>query len=201
MHEFLKTEYQACLDLLKYYDERHLSLVKFTAAVTSSVVSLIFGFYTLSPSAHPYFWHFSGALTGIAGVGLLAVLAGMVQNRLYFIYPARQVNAIRRTMLSRLTDEFADNQMYLTTDVRPLKPLSMHTVMNFLVALQIGTLLAFSWLAIIIDDANVPSSVLRAFIAALLISGVLFALSAWYLVQRGKYRPDTAVHLTKESNE
>ena len=46
----------------------------------------------------------------------------MVQNRLYFVYPARQVNAIRRTMLGQLTTEFAENQMYLTTDVRPFKP-------------------------------------------------------------------------------
>ncbi len=173
MDEFLKTEYQACLDLLKYYDERHLSLVKFTTAISSSAVSLIFGFYTLSPSAHPYFWTFSGSLTGVAGVGLLAVLAGMVQNRLYFIYPARQVNAIRSAMLGQLTMDFSDNQMYLTTDVRPFTILSMHTLMNLLVALQIGTLLAFSWFAITVDFANVTASILRALVVAALTSGVL----------------------------
>ena len=194
MDEFLKTEYQGCLDLLKYYDERHLSLVKFTTAVSSSVISLNFGFYAMNPSTHPYFWYFSGTLTGVAGIGLLAVLAAMVQNRLYFIYPARQVNAIRRAMLGQLTTEFSDNQMYLTTDVRPFKILSMHTLMNFLVALQIGTLLAFSWLATTADLANVTASLVRALVVAALTSSTLFALSALYLVQRGKYHPDKAVH-------
>lgn len=198
MDDFLKLEYQGCLDLLKYYDDRHMSLVKFTTAVSSSVVSLMFGFYTLSPSAHPYFWHFSGALTGVAGVGLLAIFAAMVQNRLYFVYPARQVNAIRRAMLRQLTTEFSENQMYLTTDIRPLKPLSMHTLMNFLVALQIGVLLAFSWLATAVDLTDIAGSLVRAVVLAAVTTTILFVLSALYLVQLGKYHPDKAIHLVKE---
>ena len=88
--------------------------------------------------------------------------------------------------------------MYLTTDVRPFKLLSMHTLMNFLVALQIGTLLAFSWLATTADFANVTASLVRALVVAALTSSALFGLSALYLVQRGKYHPDKAVHWRKE---
>ena len=201
MDEFLKTEYQGCLDLLKYYDERHLSLVKFTTAVSSSVVSLIFGFYTLSPSTHPYFWHFAAALTGIAAIGLLAVFAAMVQNRLYFIYPARQVNAIRYSMLGQLTTEFSNNQMYLTTDIAPFKLLSLHTLMNFFVALQIGTLLASCWFAMTVDFSHVTPSIVRALIVATSAALILFALSAFYLIQRGQYHPDKAIHLREEPDE
>ena len=198
MNEFLKIEYQACLDLLKYYDERHLSLVKFTTSVSSSVVSLVFAFYTLSSEAHQYFWHFAAVLSGVAGVGLLALFAGMVQNRLYFIYPARQINAIRRTMLGKLGAEFSDNQMYLTTDVRPFKFLSVHTLMNFLVVLQVSAFFVFSWFAMTVDPANVGLSLLKASIATALTSCALFGLAALYLTRRGRYHPDRAVHFTKE---
>lgn len=201
MDDFLKLEYQGCLDLLKYYDERHLSLVKVTTAVSSSVISLIFGFYTLSPSAHPYFWHFSAVLTGIAAVGLLTIFAAMVQNRLYFIYPTRQVNAIRHSALSRPTMDFSNNQMYLATDINPFKPLSLHTLMNFLVALQVGALFAFSWFAISVDFENVAPSILQALLVAGAATLVLFALSALYLTNRGQYHPDKAVHLRKEPVE
>ena len=46
-------------------------------------------------------------------------------------------------MLGNLVTKFSDNQMYVTTDVRPFKFLSMHTLMNFLVALQVGGLPGF----------------------------------------------------------
>ena len=200
MDEFLKAEYEGCLDLLKHYDERHLSLVKFTTGVSSSAVTLIFGFYTLSSEALPFFWHFTAVLAGTAAVGLLNVFAAMVQNRLYFIYPARQVNAIRRAMLGKLVTEFSDNQMYLTTDVRPFKLRSMHTLMNFLVALQVGAFLAFSWFAMTVDLADVNSSIVPALIGAALTTFLVFGLSALYLAMNGRYHPDRAVHLVKEQD-
>ncbi len=201
MDDFLKVEYQACLDLLKYYDERHVSLVKVTTAISSSVISLIFGFYTLSPSTHSYFWHFSAVLTGIAAIGLLTIFAAMVQNRLYFIYPARQVNAIRHSALSQLTVSFSNNQMYLTTDINPFKPLSLHTFMNFLVALQIGALLAFCWFSTTADFEDVTPSILCSIIVATITTLSLFGLSALYLIRQGRYHPDKAVHLRKEPAE
>lgn len=200
MNEFLKSEYDGCRDLLKHYDQRHLSLVKFTTGISSSIVSLIVGFYTLSSDTHPYFWHLAGVLAGITGIGLLAVFAAMVQNRLYFIYPARQINAIRRTMLGQVIAEFSNNQMYLTTDVRPFKVASMHTLMNFLVALQVAIFLAFSWFAMTVDFANVTPSIVKAVLCVGSTSIILFALSAAYLAKKGKYHPDRAVHLTTEQD-
>lgn len=198
MDEFLKIEYERCLDLLKYYDERHLSLVKFATGATSSIISLVFGFHALSPGVQPYFWHFAAVLTGVAGFGLLAVFVAMVQNRLYFVYPARQVNAIRRAMLEKVASEFSDNQMYLTTDVRAFKLFSLHAIMNLLVALQVGVFLAFSWFAIAVDPTNVSYSIVRALVVAGVISVLLFGLSGAYLSTRGQYHPDRAVHLVKD---
>ena len=201
MDEFLKTEYEGCLDLLKHYDERHLSLVKFATAVSNGAVTLIFGFYALSSDTHSHFWYFAAALSGTAAIGLLTIFAAMVQNRLYFIYPARQVNAIRRAMLGSLVTEFSDNQMYLTTDVRPFKFLSMHTLMNFLVALQVGVFLAFSWFAMTVNFADVTPSIVRALIGAAFATVLVFGLSAMYLIITGRHHPDRAVHLVKEQEQ
>ena len=161
----------------------------------------MFGFYTISAGTQQYFWHFAAVLSGVAALGLLAVFAGMVQNRLYFVYPARQVNAIRRAMLARVSQEFSDNQMYLTTDLRAFKFLSLHTLMNLLVAMQIGGFLAFCCFAIFIEAADAARSVLQVLGIAVVVSAALFGLSAAYLNHRGKYRPDRAVHLIKEDTK
>ena len=87
MDEFLKVEYEGCLDLLKHYDERHLSLVKFATGVSNSAVTLIFGFYALSSNAHSHFWYFAAALAGTAAIGLLTVFAAMVQKQVVFHLP------------------------------------------------------------------------------------------------------------------
>ena len=201
MDDFLRIEYDGCLDLLKYYDDRHLSLVKFAMGASSSIVSLMFGFYTISTGAQPYFWHFAAILSGVATLGLLAVFAAMVQNRLYFVYPARQVNAIRRAMLARVSTEFSDNQMYLTTDVRAFKFLSLHTLMNLLVAMQIGGFLAFCCFAIFVEVEDAVRSVLQALGVAVVVSVTLFGLSAAYLNHRGQYHPDRAVHLIEDETK
>ena len=201
MNEFLKAEYEASRDLLKHYDQRHLSLVKFTTGTSSTVVSLVFGFYTLSSDAHAYFWKFAGVLAGITGIGLLVVFASMVQNRLYFIYPIRQMNAIRKAMLTQVVAEFSDNQMYLATDVRPFKLLSMHTLMNFLVALQVSIFLAFSWFCMTVDLSNVAPSIVGCLVGMACISILIFALSAIYLARQGQKHPDKAVHSTKEERK
>ena len=195
MDDFLRIEYEGCLDLLKHYDDRHLSLVKFAMGVSTSIVSLMFGFYTISTGTQPYFWHFAAVLSGVGTLGLLTVFAAMIRNRLYFVYPARQVNAIRRAMLAQVSTEFADNQMYLTTDVRAFKFLSLHTLMNLLVAMQIGGFLAFCCFATFVDVGDTVRSVFQALGVAVVVAATLLGLSAAYLNHRGQYHPDRAVHL------
>jgi hypothetical protein len=141
MNEFLKLEYERCLDLLKYYDERQLSLTKFTVTGSSAIVSALFALSTAKGLSNPEFWRFAAMLSGTAGIGLLTIYAAMVQNRLYFVYPVRQANAIRRKMMELVVNEFADNQMYLTTNVRPFKFLSLQSLMMGLVAMHVSAFL------------------------------------------------------------
>ena len=45
MNDFLKTEYEQCLSLIKYYDERHHSLVKYASGLSSAFPSLLMAIY------------------------------------------------------------------------------------------------------------------------------------------------------------
>lgn len=199
MEGFLKLEYESCLGLIRYYDERQLALVKFTTGISSSVISLIFAFRAFGPDAQAHFWSFAAVLTGVTALGLLAIFVAMIQNRLYFVYPARQVNAIRRTMLAKVVAEFADNQMYTSSDIRAFKFLSLHSLMNFLVALQVGALIGFCWFAAMIDSSDTRDSTLLALLISAAVSISLFALSAWYLVRQGHQHADRSIHRIKES--
>lgn len=194
MEGFLKVEYESCLGLIRYYDERHISLVKFTAGISSSVISLIFGFRALGPAALEHFWSFAAALAGVAALGLLAVFAAMVQNRLYFVYPARQVNAIRRVMLTKVAAEFSENQMYTSVDVRAFKLLSLHSLMNLLVASQVGVLAGLCWFAATFDASSPRTSLGTSLWLSGAVSVGLFGFSGWYLAKQGRQRADISVH-------
>jgi len=201
MEAFLKVEYESCLGLVRYYDERHQSLVKFSTAISSSVTSLIFGFRTFGAEAHTHFWSFAAALSGVAALGLLVIFVAMVQNRLYFVYPVRQVNAIRRAMRTNVASEFVDNQMYLSSAVRAFKFLSLHSLMNALVAAQVGVFVGVSWLALNIDAGNMLGSIHSALLVGTSFTVVAFVLSAVYLHMNGRSNADRSVHRVKGDTE
>ena len=51
----------------------------------------------------------------------------MLQNRLYFVYIARQINAIRGYLMETEAKGFSNNQLYTSTDFSAFKPSSVHT--------------------------------------------------------------------------
>jgi hypothetical protein len=194
MHDFLKIEYERCLDLIKHYDARHVSLVKFSTTISTSAISLVVALYTLNSGIPPHFWALVAVLMAVAALGLLVLFLAMTQNRLYFIYPARQVNAIRRAMLSRVTSEFSDNQMYVTTQISAFKFRSLHSFMNLLVSFQIGSCTSLSWFAAAYDSDSSTPQTHAAVVLALVVTLVIFASSGIYLVLVGSHPPDKAIH-------
>jgi hypothetical protein len=85
MDEFLKLEYEQCLSLVQYYDEKHLSLMKFAGGLGSAVAGVFFGFHELLGEQAPPNWPLAALLSGFAFLGLLAIYMAMVQNRVYFV--------------------------------------------------------------------------------------------------------------------
>lgn len=193
MDEFLKTEYEQCLSLIKYYDERHQSLVKFCAGLSSSVPTLLLAIFQLGGDVAAHFWQFTSLISGVTALGLLAIFTVLIQTRLYFIYPARQVNAIRHFALESQS-VFSNNQMYLDTTFSAFKWVSSYTLLNAFVALQIG---AFSSLLVYSIYAGSPSkiSVLSVAVGVGLFMAIfVFGFSALYLHFKSKLKPDVSIH-------
>lgn len=193
MDEFLKIEYEQCLSLIKYYDERHQSLVKFSAGLSSAVPSLLLAIFQLGGQAATHFWEFTALISGVTALGLLSIFTVLVQTRLYFIYPARQVNAIRRVGLDSQT-EFSDNQMYLDTTFSAFKWSSSHTLLNAFVALQIGAFSSLLTYSFYVGSLTQGCIIFVTSGVGLFVSVLVFGSSAWYLHTKSKKNPDESIH-------
>lgn len=194
MNEFLKLEYEKCMDLVKYYDERHHSLMKFAVGLSTGVPTLLLGIFGLGSNIASVFWDVAAFICLVTMVGLLSIQAAITQTRLYFVYPARQLNAIRRESLRTVAKDFADNQMYLDTTFNAFKWNSSQTIQQAIVALQVGLfagLALFAWNAV---STNRASNIITSSIVALLTAVLVFLVSARYLTQKSSFHPDKAVH-------
>jgi hypothetical protein len=197
MDDFLKIEYERCLDLAKFYDERQFSLLKVTAALSSGVISALTAIHALGDPFTAAFWHLAAFVSGITSLGLAALFVGMLQTRLYFIYPVRQVNAIRKHLLNKAAGGFNDNQMYLDTSFPAFKMGSAHSVMIGLAALQVSTFLAFVIFAVAITYLELLITTLLCLVVAVLGAILLFAGAAGYLRERGTLPADSGIHNQK----
>lgn len=193
MNEFLKLEYEQCLKLINYYDERHHSLLKYACGLSSAVPSLLLALWNIKDSDNKYFWLFSTLISFATTVSLLSIFTTLVQTRLYFVYPARQVNAIRKYCLLSNATDFLDNQMYLDTRFSAFKLLSTHTILNGFIALQIGVFFGITIFSYFFSK-QMLSSLYLAFVFGGALSVFVFLLSAWYLYTKSKYHPDISIH-------
>lgn len=199
MNEFLKMEYESCLDLLKYYDERHQSFVKLSAGLSSGIPSLLLAIFQLGDGAGQYFWQFTSLISAVTTIGLLSIFTVLIQLRLYFIYPARQVNALRNHFLEHNAGNFNNNQMYLDTKFNAFKWTSAHTLLNGFVALQISAFAGLSTFAIEVVLSITEHRLLISIIVAVMTAVCCFGLSAYYLYTRSKFHPDRSIHGNMEA--
>ena len=194
MNEFLKIEYEECLSLIKYYDEKHHSLVKYASGMSSAIPSLLLAIYQLGGNSTQYFWQFSILISLVTSLGLLSIFTVLIQTRLYFIYPVRQVNSIRRHSLEVLDEIGFDNQMYLNTSFNAFKWRSSHTVLHMFVASQTGIFAGFSIYSYLKLSGYQECIISTAVISSVLFSLFVFGVSAFYLYQNSKYHPDKSIH-------
>jgi len=198
MNEFLKLEYEQCMALVKYYDERYHTLVKFAAGLSSGVPTLLLGFYGLGNKVAAMFWDVAVFVFLVTMIGLVSILAAITQTRLYFVYPARQINAIRGEFLQTEAKEFTNNQMYLDTSFNAFRWSSSHTIQQAMVALQIGLfagLTSFAWNAAELDRIK---NICMGSILAIVVAITMFLVSAGYLWRKSQYHPDGSALQRKE---
>ncbi len=126
-HEYLLKEYELCFEQLRFYDERHESILKYIFSLTSAVATAQFAVYQLLHGATVSFFLCQALLSGLVFVATLLLALAMLQDRLYFVYIARQLNAIRKYLMEVDAGGFKNNQLYTSTDFPALKPFSVHT--------------------------------------------------------------------------
>ena len=177
--DFLGTEYATAIDLVKYYDERHGDLLKFACGLSAGVPTIIFGFYGLSDQAAEAVWKFTVFIAAITAIGLACILAAMVRNRLYFVFPARQANVLRNRLFDDAieplpADKKPTNQMYTTGAVPMLDWKSTQGIQLILVALQCALFVAAT------DYAYGRSGIAFTEIqGATILGGVVFVILLW----------------------
>lgn len=136
--EFLYQEYEKCFDQLRYHDGAQFSILKYSVVLSSSTFAVLPVIYEiLKKSGGQINVFFMIAMVCFfLFIGNLLFFMWMTRNRLYYIFCARQINAIRKYSLENEFPEFlSKNQMYLSSDLKAFKLMSTHTIMLVGIAL------------------------------------------------------------------
>jgi len=194
-NEYLFKEYELCFEQLRFYDSRAESLLKYLCTLTSSVTIALFAVYQLEHGASVGFYKCAMFLAGLVFIATLLLILAMIQNRLYFVYVARQLNAIRGYLMEVAADGFTNNQLYTSTDFPALKPASIHTIQLLCAALissQFGGVVVYT-ASLAVGESVSPYSIALAisvvFVAEMVVS--LICLS------ESKKTADSAIHSNK----
>lgn len=190
-HEFLYREYELCFQQLRYYDSRQNDLLKYLVALATSVAAAQFAIFKFFRSVTDEFFFCLTFLATVMVVASLLIHTAMLQNRLYFTFTARQLNAIRAYLLANAAPDFEDNQLWTSADVAAFNLFSVHSFMLAGSSVLVSLSAAISAYSISSWWAGVPSwvAVATAFAVAFLLVTVG---GAYYLGSQGRRRPDCA---------
>lgn len=196
MNEFLKTEFDNCMSLIKFYDEKQFSLVKYSVGLSSGIPAFLIAVFRFgSDDLKAQMWTLTGLVSLMTFFGLLILYVVLVQNRLYFVYPARQINSIRKSCIEKMEDENKfQNQMYVSTNFNAWKWNSSHTLLMLFVALQLGIFLGLSIYSFNYSVNEQTSQLCIAGSVSLLFSIIIFLIAAKYLSVTGKASADKSIH-------
>ncbi|SRR6266542_4551523 len=192
-HEYLLKEYELCFEQLRFYDQRQESLLKYAITLTSAIATAQFAIYRLLHDSVVEFFQCSAILSSLVFIGILLLFLAMLQNRLYFIYVARQLNAIRGYLMEAEAGNFKNNQMYISTDFPALKACSIHTFVLVGTALISSMFAGACAYAICRTYSETPSFVLVAVVCTVVLSAEVAGGMA-YLSRFGRKTADHAVH-------
>lgn len=128
MHnEYLHKEYQLCFEQLRFYDDRLSSLLKYLFSLTSAVATAQFAVFKFLQGPTAGFFASQAFLSAVVFIATLLLYLTMLQSRLYFVFTARQLNAIRGFLMHTEAGDFKNNQLYTSFDFPAFKPSSVHT--------------------------------------------------------------------------
>lgn len=192
-NDYLLKEYELCFEQLRYYDTRHTSILTYLFSLTSAVATAQFAVFKFLKEATSQFFVCQAFLCVVVFVATLLLFLAMLQNRLYFVYIARQLNSLRGYLMRTEADGFTENQLYTSTDFPALKPSSVHTF-QLLGAALISSMFAGLSVYASIQALTKESSYGVAILAGLVIAVAEIGGGTKYLASAGKKSADHAVH-------
>ncbi len=195
--EFLMKEYELCFEQLRFYDKRHEDLLKYLFSLTSAVATAQFAVFKFLKGPTQGFFGCQAFLSIIVFIATLLLFMAMLQNRLYFVYIARQLNAIRGFLMDTEASGFKNNQLYTSTDFSALKPSSVHTFQMLGAALLSSLFAGLSCYAIC-PAFGEKACFGMALTATIIVAVIEIAGGIRYLSEKGQKTADAAVHGTKQ---
>jgi hypothetical protein len=193
-NEYLFKEYELCFQQLRFYDERQESLLKYLCTLTASIATAEFAIYQFLHGATLAFFRCESFLSGLVFFATVLLFSANLQNRLYFVLVARQINALRAHLMEAAGDGFTKNQLYTSTSFPALKPLSVHTLLLVSTALISALFAGASIYGLLSASPYGP-------VAGTCTAAVVLVAEAGggiaYLMSCGKKSADHAIHHQK----
>ncbi len=190
---FLYKEYEECFTQLRFYDERQMGLVNFVLTLSSTAATLVFGFYKIFEKDISKFLLAQNILSLIIYISTTVIIAGMIQNRIYFTICAKQINAIRKYMLKTEVPDFKENQMYVSTNFRVFKFFSVQTLM-ILGVLVISVIYLGSFIFSLCEIIGISNSLGKAFRFSFIFMGLKLCMVILYFKIKSQSSADKAIH-------
>lgn len=196
---FLLKEYELCFEQLRFYDNRSNDLLKYLFTLTTSVATAQFAIFKLTNSFDHIYYTSLSFLSFIVLISSFLLFMAMVQNRLYFVQIARQLNAIRGYFTRLHPEDGFANQLYTSTNFPAFKTKSVHTFQIIGAAVLCGLYAGSFTFAILHDSDFVMSITGWAFVSTIVVSLLCSIGASIYLFSSGKKSADSAIHNEKNA--
>lgn len=192
-NEFLYKEYELNFEQQRFYDSRHANTFRYLFTLTSSVAVAQFALYKFFQSSTPSFFKCHLFLSVIVFVATALLFVSMLQNRLYFVFTTRQLNAIRKYLLEKEAAKFKDNQLYTSKNFPAIKRLSVHTL-QLIGAALISSMFAASSMYSLLPVLGYQTSLCLPIFILIIIFSLEIISGYAYLEKQGKKSADEAIH-------
>ncbi len=192
-NDFLLKEYEECFAQVRVHDEAQKSMIGFTITIASLIPTVLLALYQISgEKINPIYWLLQSGVLFTTFIALLIVYTYLVQNRLYFIYPARQLNAIRRYFLEQNPD-FKKNQMYTDYKFSGFKWMSTH----ILILIGVTVIASIFWIGALFSFGlylGLNHNYWISLVSGIIIFIAIITRAKYYLSEKSNKSADNAVH-------
>jgi hypothetical protein len=192
-NEYLYKEYELSYKQLQFYDTRQSDILKYLFTLTSAVATAQFAVYKIILGFTQGFLACQAFLSIVVFVATLLLFMAMLENRLYFFYMARQLNAIRGYLMQTEAGDFHNNQLYTSTDFPALKPSSVHSF-QLLGAALLSSLFAGLSVYALYPALGRQANALVSCIVFILVASAEILGGMKYLALSGRKTADQAIH-------